>query len=159
MYFLVVFHSNNLTDKNLNVKIFLDKILTKLSQWLWYKHPGSGKKQLEVNHSTKTLNYMVLIFFGFVGMLNAGGHYGKKNPGYHGMKNIVDTAASAGSFNTLVAAVEAADLVDTLNGEGPFTVFVPTDAAFSKLPPTDSLQATGYCFKNSTKLSYTTRLL
>jgi uncharacterized surface protein with fasciclin (FAS1) repeats len=49
-------------------------------------------------------------------------------------KDIVDTAVSAGSFNTLVAAVKAADLVDTLKGEGPFTVFAPTDEAFAKLP-------------------------
>jgi len=49
-------------------------------------------------------------------------------------KDIVDTAVSAGSFNTLVAAVQAADLVDTLKGEGPFTVFAPTDDAFAKLP-------------------------
>ncbi|WP_417803905.1 fasciclin domain-containing protein [Thalassospira lucentensis] len=48
--------------------------------------------------------------------------------------DIVDTAASAGSFNTLVAAVKAAGLVDTLKGDGPFTVFAPTDAAFAKLP-------------------------
>jgi uncharacterized surface protein with fasciclin (FAS1) repeats len=50
-------------------------------------------------------------------------------------KDIVDTAVSAGSFNTLVAAVKAAGLVDTLKGAGPFTVFAPTDAAFAKLPP------------------------
>ena len=49
-------------------------------------------------------------------------------------KDIVDTAAGAGSFNTLVAAVKAAELVDTLKGTGPFTVFAPTDAAFAKLP-------------------------
>lgn len=49
-------------------------------------------------------------------------------------KDIVDTAVEAGSFNTLVAAVKAADLVDTLKGAGPFTVFAPTDAAFAKLP-------------------------
>ena len=55
--------------------------------------------------------------------------------GYYGKKDIVDTAIGAGSFNTLVAAVKAADLVDTLKGEGPFTVFAPTDEAFSKLPP------------------------
>ena len=48
--------------------------------------------------------------------------------------DIVDTAASAGQFNTLVAAVEAADLVSTLNGDGPFTVFAPTDEAFAALP-------------------------
>lgn len=50
------------------------------------------------------------------------------------MANIVDTAVQAGSFNTLVAAVKAAGLVDTLQGAGPFTVFAPTDEAFAKLP-------------------------
>ncbi len=48
--------------------------------------------------------------------------------------DIVDTAVSAGSFETLVAAVKAASLVETLKGEGPFTVFAPTDDAFAKLP-------------------------
>jgi uncharacterized surface protein with fasciclin (FAS1) repeats len=48
--------------------------------------------------------------------------------------DIVDTAMSAGSFNTLVTAVKAAGLVDTLKGKGPFTVFAPTDAAFAKIP-------------------------
>ncbi len=51
-----------------------------------------------------------------------------------GQKDIVDTAVEAGSFNTLVAAVQAAGLVDTLKGDGPFTVFAPTDEAFAKLP-------------------------
>ena len=49
-------------------------------------------------------------------------------------QDIVDTAVNAGSFNTLVAAVKAAGLVDTLKGKGPFTVFAPTDDAFKKLP-------------------------
>ena len=48
--------------------------------------------------------------------------------------DIVDTAVSAGSFKTLVAAVKAGGLVDTLKGDGPFTVFAPTDEAFAKLP-------------------------
>jgi uncharacterized surface protein with fasciclin (FAS1) repeats len=48
--------------------------------------------------------------------------------------DIVDTAVGAGSFNTLVAAVQAAGLVDTLKGDGPFTVFAPTDEAFAALP-------------------------
>jgi transforming growth factor-beta-induced protein len=48
--------------------------------------------------------------------------------------DIVDTAVSAGIFNTLVAAVKAAGLVETLQGDGPFTVFAPTDDAFAKLP-------------------------
>jgi uncharacterized surface protein with fasciclin (FAS1) repeats len=50
-------------------------------------------------------------------------------------KDIVDTAVAAGSFKTLAAALQAAGLVDTLKGAGPFTVFAPTDAAFAKLPP------------------------
>ena len=61
--------------------------------------------------------------------------------GHHGMKkDIVDTAVAAGDFNTLVTAVKAAGLVETLKGEGPFTVFAPTDAAFAKVP-TDTLNA------------------
>jgi uncharacterized surface protein with fasciclin (FAS1) repeats len=54
--------------------------------------------------------------------------------------DIVDTAKSAGSFNTLVAAVQAAGLVDTLKGPGPFTVFAPTDEAFASIPK-DKLDA------------------
>jgi uncharacterized surface protein with fasciclin (FAS1) repeats len=53
--------------------------------------------------------------------------------GSHG-KDIVDTAVGAGTFTTLVAAIEAAGLVETLKGSGPFTVFAPTDAAFAALP-------------------------
>jgi uncharacterized surface protein with fasciclin (FAS1) repeats len=59
------------------------------------------------------------------------------NAGNYGQKasmNIVETASSNGSFNTLVAAVKAAGLSDTLQGDGPFTVFAPTDEAFTKLP-------------------------
>lgn len=48
--------------------------------------------------------------------------------------DIVETAVAAGSFNTLAAALEAAGLVETLQGDGPFTVFAPTDEAFAKLP-------------------------
>lgn len=54
---------------------------------------------------------------------------------HHGMKkDIVDTAVEAGSFTTLVTAVQAAELVDTLKGDGPFTVFAPNDDAFAKIP-------------------------
>jgi uncharacterized surface protein with fasciclin (FAS1) repeats len=53
--------------------------------------------------------------------------------GSYAKKDIVDTAVKAGSFSTLVAAVKAAGLVDTLKGDGPFTVFAPTDEAFAKL--------------------------
>jgi uncharacterized surface protein with fasciclin (FAS1) repeats len=62
---------------------------------------------------------------------NAGGYsYGTKST----KADIVDTAVAAGNFNTLVAAVQAAGLVDTLKGKGPFTVFAPTDEAFAKIP-------------------------
>ena len=54
--------------------------------------------------------------------------------GSYAKKDIVDTAVDAGSFNTLVAAVQAAGLVDALKADGPYTVFAPTDEAFAKLP-------------------------
>ena len=62
-----------------------------------------------------------------ISMFAAAGHHGMK-------KDIVDTAVAAGSFETLVTAVAAADLVDVLKGDGPFTVFAPVDAAFKALP-------------------------
>ena len=52
-------------------------------------------------------------------------------------ENIVEVAIAAGSFNTLVAAVKAAGLVETLSGPGPFTVFAPTDEAFAQIPEAD----------------------
>jgi uncharacterized surface protein with fasciclin (FAS1) repeats len=58
------------------------------------------------------------------------GSYGTK-------KDIVDTAVSAGDFDTLVTAVKEAGLVETLKGEGPFTVFAPTDEAFARIPEAD----------------------
>lgn len=70
------------------------------------------------------LALMTASTFAFASTAFAGGH----------SKDIVDTAVEAGSFNTLVAAVQAAGLVDTLKGEGPFTVFAPTDDAFATLP-------------------------
>jgi uncharacterized surface protein with fasciclin (FAS1) repeats len=71
-----------------------------------------------------------LLLLGMPALLLAGS-YGSKS---EKTKDIVDTAVSAKSFNTLVAALKAADLVDVLKGDGPFTVFAPTDAAFAKLP-------------------------
>ena len=53
------------------------------------------------------------------------------------MADIVDTAMKSGAFNTLVEAIKAAGLVDTLKGPGPFTVFAPNDTAFAKVPKTD----------------------
>ena len=73
----------------------------------------------------KIFSLIVLSIFVSTTSLVAGSHY---------KKDIVDTAVSAESFKTLVAALKAADLVDTLKGKGPFTVFAPTDDAFAKLP-------------------------
>ncbi|MDX2065704.1 MAG: fasciclin domain-containing protein [Fimbriimonadaceae bacterium] len=50
------------------------------------------------------------------------------------MKNLIETAVEAGSFKTLATALTAAELIETLSGEGPFTVFAPTDDAFAKIP-------------------------
>ena len=63
-----------------------------------------------------------------VSLASASNYGDKKN------KDIVDTAVSAGQFNTLAAALEAGGLIETLKGDGPFTVFAPTDEAFAKLP-------------------------
>ncbi len=79
-----------------------------------------------INRTSKIFGMALLAIFTFSAI--AGGNYKKKS------KDIVDTAVAAGSFNTLVAAVKAAGLVDTLKGDGPFTVFAPTDEAFAKLP-------------------------
>ena len=68
---------------------------------------------------------------GMSSIAQAGHHSGKAD---HASKDIVDTAAAAGSFGTLLAAAEAAGLVDALKGEGPLTVFAPTDEAFAALP-------------------------
>jgi uncharacterized surface protein with fasciclin (FAS1) repeats len=70
----------------------------------------------------------IMLMVGFSATVNAGGHK-SAGPG-----DIVDVAAGAGSFNTLVAAVKAAGLVDALKGDGPLTVFAPTDDAFAALP-------------------------
>ena len=56
------------------------------------------------------------------------------SPAFAAEKDVVDTAVEAGQFKTLVAAIKAAGLVDTLKGKGPFTVLAPTDEAFAKLP-------------------------
>ena len=67
----------------------------------------------------------------------AEGHHSPKSNPHHARQqtaDIVDTAVAAGQFNTLVAAVQAAGLVDTLKGDGPFTVFAPVDSAFANLP-------------------------
>jgi uncharacterized surface protein with fasciclin (FAS1) repeats len=60
-------------------------------------------------------------------------HHGDKR-GYDNGKNIVETARDAGQFSTLLTAIEAAGLTEALSGEGPFTVFAPTDEAFAAVP-------------------------
>jgi len=76
----------------------------------------------------------VLAMGSFVATANAGNCGAKQAQLAKASSDIVDTAVGAGQFKTLVAAVQAAGLVDTLKGEGPFTVFAPTDEAFAKLP-------------------------
>jgi uncharacterized surface protein with fasciclin (FAS1) repeats len=76
----------------------------------------------------KTLTAAIMALGIFGGSAMAAAHGDKKD--------IVDTAVEAGSFTTLVAAVQAADLVETLKGDGPFTVFAPTDEAFAALGTT-----------------------
>ena len=76
--------------------------------------------------------------------------------GCGGKHDIVDTAVEAGSFNTLVAAVKAAGLVEALKGDGPFTVFAPSDEAFAKLPAgtVESLLEPGNIDKLTAILTY-----
>lgn len=78
---------------------------------------------------TRSILIVLALIASTMTAVQAGGH-GKKSTG----TDIVDLAVGAGSFNTLAAALTAADLVDTLKGEGPFTVFAPTDEAFAALP-------------------------
>ena len=78
---------------------------------------------------SKVIGILMLAMFAFAASQATAGDYKKK-----ASKDIVDTAVAAGQFETLAAALGAADLVDTLKGDGPFTVFAPTDEAFAKLP-------------------------
>jgi len=82
-------------------------------------------KQLNI----RRFNIAAVVFLGLLGSIANAGHHGEMKA-----KDIVDTAVGAGQFNTLAAALEAADLIGTLKGDGPFTVFAPTDEAFAKLP-------------------------
>ena len=79
------------------------------------------------NAITRTLAALVATL-GVAFAANAGHHESEEK------SDLVDIAVSAGQFNTLAAALEAADLVSTLKSDGPFTVFAPTDEAFAKLP-------------------------
>jgi uncharacterized surface protein with fasciclin (FAS1) repeats len=79
------------------------------------------------------MRFSKLVVAAAVALFSIGAQAASKLPS----KDIVDTAVEAGSFKTLAAALQAADLVSTLKGEGPFTVFAPTDAAFAKIPKAD----------------------
>jgi uncharacterized surface protein with fasciclin (FAS1) repeats len=87
------------------------------------------------NRSSKLLMVAAAAAFVISSFAPAQAHCGKCGVGEeHAHADIVDTAVAAGSFNTLVAAVKAAGLVEALKAEGPFTVFAPTDEAFAALP-------------------------
>ena len=89
------------------------------------------KKGLEKNTNKKSMKTLTItILLGFFALISTASAEKQKK----GKKDIVDTAVAAGSFKTLAAALGAADLVETMKGKGPFTVFAPTDEAFAKLP-------------------------
>lgn len=83
--------------------------------------------------TTLTKGFIIMIFAAAASIIMAMAQAGSMQH-TSANKDIVDTAISAGNFNTLVKAVQTAGLVDTLKGDGPFTVFAPTDEAFAKLP-------------------------
>ncbi len=82
----------------------------------------------------KTLTTIALAAAALSFAVPASAQYSSSGGSWKSDKTIVETAVAAGSFETLVTAVKAAGLVDVLSGEGPFTVFAPTDEAFAKLP-------------------------
>lgn len=86
---------------------------------------------ITLHHSLSVLMAAIFVMYLTTSVATAGsyGSYGKK-----AQNDIVDTAVSAGNFNTLLTAAEAAGLVDTLKGDGPFTLFAPTDDAFAAIP-------------------------
>lgn len=85
---------------------------------------------------TQRVRYMLLAMFS-ASLLVAVPVYAANHGDKKADADIVDTAVAAGNFETLVTAVQAAGLVDTLKGEGPFTLFAPTDEAFAKIPQAD----------------------
>jgi uncharacterized surface protein with fasciclin (FAS1) repeats len=90
-----------------------------------------------INHLDEAMNMKILTMLAalfLLASLAGASDYASKAAGNESQKNIVETAVAAGNFNTLVEAVKAAGLVDTLSSPGPFTVFAPTDEAFAKVP-------------------------
>ena len=88
-----------------------------------------NKIKLEVTQMKKLFISALVLMVAVLVLIGAGSRNENNNPG-----DIVDIAVEDGRFTTLVTALEAADLVSTLKGEGPFTVFAPTDDAFAELP-------------------------
>jgi PGF-CTERM protein len=84
------------------------------------------------NMKMKIITILAALFL--LASLAGASDYASKTAETESQKNIVETAVAAGNFNTLVEAVKAAGLVDTLSSPGPFTVFAPTDEAFAKVP-------------------------
>jgi uncharacterized surface protein with fasciclin (FAS1) repeats len=105
------------------------------SQWL-SANPIPKNYSLQITRRRNTMNFksllagLVLAAIVALGMTT---NSASAND-HHEQKDIVDTTVAAGSFKTLAAALQAAGLVETLKGKGPFTVFAPTDEAFAKLP-------------------------
>ena len=91
-------------------------------------------KNYRSNRSGFSIPAIALLALGVMGAASDMLPARASTPDHHGKKNIVQTAVGAGSFKTLAKALEAADLVDALQGKGPFTVFAPTDEAFAKIP-------------------------
>ena len=86
---------------------------------------------------TQRVRYTLLALFSVSVLATAPAYAGHHSEMEKAPADIVDTAIAAGSFSTLVTAVQAAGLVSTLKGEGPFAVFAPTDEAFAKIPQAD----------------------
>mgnify|MGYP006436192449 CR=1 FL=1 len=93
------------------------------------QHTDPTMRGMEMKNIIKAIAVTSLLAIGL--NVNADEHDGAMK------KDIVDTAVGADDFNTLVTAVQAADLVETLKGDGPFTVFAPTDEAFAAIPESD----------------------
>jgi len=106
----------------------------------WHESPTPRSNEHELIEEQKPMKRLIAVtactLIGLTGAAIAGGGYGKDKSSQSATQrmDIVDTAVAAGQFKTLAAALQAAGLVDALKGEGPFTVFAPTDAAFAKLP-------------------------
>ncbi len=90
---------------------------------------------MKSQNSVTSISRILIIAIAFIFSMSATAAHHSSNK-----KDIVDTAVAAGSFNTLAKALTEAGLIDTLKGDGPFTVFAPTDDAFAKIPA-DELQA------------------